>query len=83
MDEASTNALKEQLKTVKIPAGFSGEIVLGFPVQNGRVGRIILDDQASTLDDATVVDPIKRTLLKWKVPQGVAGIVRLTLRINS
>ncbi|MBD1940726.1 VIT domain-containing protein [Microcoleus sp. FACHB-68] len=83
LDEAATNTLKEQLKTIKIPAGFSGEIVLEFPVQNGRVGRIILDDQASTLDDASVVDPIKRSLLIWNVPQGVGGVVRITLRINS
>ncbi|MBW4680060.1 MAG: after-VIT domain-containing protein [Microcoleus vaginatus WJT46-NPBG5] len=83
LDEAATNALKQHLKRVKLPAGFSGEIVLEFPVQNGRVGQIILDDQASTLDEATVVDPIKRSLLIWKVPQGVASIVRITLRINS
>jgi Ca-activated chloride channel family protein len=82
LDEAIAALLTQYLQNVKLPAGFSGEIVLELPVQNGRVGRIVLDDEASTLDAPELLDPIKRVLLSWKVPSGVAGTVRITLRIN-
>lgn len=82
LDEAIAALLTQYLRNVKLPAGFSGEIVLELPVQNGRVGRIVLDDELSTLDAPKVLDPIKRALLSWKVPSGVAGTVRITLRIN-
>ncbi|WP_017719136.1 VIT domain-containing protein [Kamptonema formosum] len=82
LDEAIAALLTQYLQNVKLPAGFSGEIVLELPVQNGRVGRIVLDDELSTLDTPAVLDPIKRALLSWKVPSGAAGTVRITLRIN-
>jgi hypothetical protein len=82
LDEAIAALLTQYLQNVKLPAGFSGEIVLELPVENSRVGRIVLDDEASTLDAPELLDPIKRALFSWKVPSGVAGTVRITLRIN-
>jgi Ca-activated chloride channel family protein len=56
--------------------------VLEFSVQNGRVGRILLDDKASTLKEAVVVDAIKRSLLAWQPAPGVTGTVKVVLRLR-
>ncbi len=82
LDDAAIVALTQHLQALNLPAGFSGEIVFEFPVENHRVGRVVLDDEASTLDAPEVIDPIKRSLLTWKVPAGVTATVRLTLRIK-
>ncbi len=82
LDEATKNTLQQYLQSVNIPKGFSGEIVLEFPVKQGRVGRIILDDQTSTLDAPEVVEPIKRSLVTWKFPEAIDDTIRLTLKIN-
>jgi type IV pilus assembly protein PilB len=83
LDEAIAALLTQYLQNVKLPADFSGEMVLELWVGNGRMRRIVLDDEASTLDAPELLDPIKRALFSWKVPSGVAGTVRITLRINS
>ena len=82
LDEAIAALLTQYLQNVKLPAGFSGEMVLELWVGNGRMRRIVLDDKTSTIDAPEVFNPIKRALLSWKVPSGVAGTVRITLRIN-
>lgn len=82
LDPAQMPALTQYLQSLKLPTGFSGDVVLEFSVQNGRVGRILLDDKASTLKEATVVDAIKRSLQAWQPPQGVTGKVKLVLRLR-
>lgn len=74
-------SLTQHLQSVNLPTGVSGEIVLEFPIKDKRVGRIILDDQVSTLRDSTVVDLIKRSLVTWMVTESVNGNIRLKLRI--
>ncbi|CAN1209816.1 VIT domain-containing protein [Tumidithrix helvetica PCC 7403] len=74
-------AIAQHLRTLSLPSG-SGTIVLEFPVVNGRVGKIILDDTASTLTDTSLVELIKRSLLTWSVPASAQGTIRLTLQIN-
>lgn len=83
LDAAATNALKSYLQQLSLPAGLSGEIVFEFPVKKGRVKRVVLDQKASTLKEAKVIDLIKRSLLSWQVPQSITGKIRLTLRIHS
>jgi Ca-activated chloride channel family protein len=81
--EGSTIAgLTQYLQNVNLPQGVSGEIVLEFPVRNGLLGRIVLDDKASTLQDTAVIDPIKRALSRWGAPNSVTGTIRLKLRIR-
>jgi Ca-activated chloride channel family protein len=82
LDEATAKLLIQHLRNVKLPAGFSGEMVLELWVGNGRMRRIVLDDKTSTIDAPEVFNPIKRALLTSKVFSGVAGTVRITLRIN-
>ncbi|MGB5960568.1 MAG: VIT domain-containing protein [Coleofasciculaceae cyanobacterium] len=83
LDTASTNALKSYLQQLRLPIGFSGEIVFKFPVKKGRVKRIMLDEKASTLKEVTMIDLIKRSLLAWQVPKSATATIHLTLRIHS
>lgn len=82
LEGSAIAGLAQYLQSVNLPQGVSGEIVLEFPVRNRRVGRIVLDDKASTLQDAAVLDPIKRALSRWGAPNSVTGTIRLKLRIR-
>nr|WP_290221925.1 VIT domain-containing protein [Trichocoleus desertorum] len=82
LDPAQMPILTQYLQRLNLPTGFSGDVVLEFSVQNGRVGRILLDDQASTLKEAAVVDVIKRSLLAWQPAPGVTGTVKVVLRLR-
>jgi Ca-activated chloride channel family protein len=83
LDAAATASLTQYLQQLNLPVGFSGEIVFEFSVQKGRVKRVVLDEKASTLKEAAVIERIKRSLLSWQVPQSTTGAVRLTLHIQS
>ncbi|MEH2139162.1 after-VIT domain-containing protein [Nostoc sp.] len=65
-----------------MPSGFNGEIVFEFTVSKGRVGQVLLDEKASTVKDAVVVEKIKRSLLLWRVPSSTTGKVILTLHVQ-
>jgi len=82
LDETGIAELTQHLQQLNLPSGFSGEIVFEFTVNKGRVGGVVLDEKASTVKDAVVVDKIKRSLLVWRVPQSTTGKVVLTLRIH-
>lgn len=83
LEQAAIEALTQHLQALNFPSGFSGEVVFEFSVGKGRVGRIMLDDDASTLKESQVIELIKRSLTSWQVPQSATGTVRLTLRIQS
>ncbi|HEY9652388.1 MAG TPA: after-VIT domain-containing protein, partial [Coleofasciculaceae cyanobacterium] len=74
--------LRQYLQQLVLPSGLNGELVFEFPVRNGRVVRVILDEDASTLKDERVIELIKRSLITWRVPQLTASTVCLTLRIQ-
>ncbi|WP_461922974.1 after-VIT domain-containing protein [Nostoc sp.] len=46
---------------------YNQEIVFEFTINRSRVGRVVLDEKASTLKDPVVVEKIKRSLLLWRV----------------
>jgi Ca-activated chloride channel homolog len=83
LDQAATDAVTQHLQQLQLPSGFSGEIVFEFLVGKSRVGRIVLDEEASTLKEAEVVELIKRSLTTWRPPQTATGTVRITLRIQT
>jgi len=83
LDQAGIAAITQYLQKVKLPSGFCGEIVLEFTVNKGRVGRIMLDEEVSTLTESAVVEVITRSLITWKPGPSASGKVRLTLRIQS
>ncbi|MEH2383958.1 MAG: VIT domain-containing protein [Nostoc sp.] len=82
LDETGIANLTQHLQQLNFPSGFSGEIVFEFTVNKGRVGRVVLDEKASTLKDAVVVEKIKRSLLLWRVSPSTTGKVILTLHIH-
>ncbi len=75
--------LTEHLQQLNLPSGFSGEIVFEFSVRKHRVVQVMVDEEASTLQETTIIEIIKRSLIAWQVPSSVTGTVRLTLRIQS
>ena len=83
LDEAAIADLTQHLQQLELPSGFTGEIVFEFPVRNGRVGRVVVDEDASILKEIKVIDLIKRSLASWRVPQSTTGTVRLMLRLQS
>ncbi|MHC5935186.1 after-VIT domain-containing protein [Nostoc sp.] len=74
--------LTQHLQQLNFPSGLSSEIVFEFTVNKGRVERVVLDEKASTLKDAVVVEKIKRSLLLWRVSPSTTGKVILTLHIH-
>ncbi|HAT12370.1 MAG TPA: trypsin [Microcoleaceae bacterium UBA11344] len=83
LDQAGIAAITQYLQNLKLPSGFCGEIVFEFTVNKGRVGRIMLDEEVSTLTENAVVEVIKRSLVTWKPAPSATGTVRLTLHIQS
>ncbi|MEH2271556.1 MAG: VIT domain-containing protein [Nostoc sp.] len=82
LDEIEIADLTQHLQQLNFPSGFSGEIVFEFTVNKGRVERVVLDEEISTLKDAVVVEKIKRSLLFWRVPPSTTGKVILTLHLH-
>ncbi|MEQ8972203.1 MAG: VIT domain-containing protein [Coleofasciculus sp. C1-SOL-03] len=83
LQQSDTLSLTQYLQQINLPANLSGEIVFEFTLSKGRVGRIMLDEEASTLKTANVIELIKRSLIKWRPSQSVNSTVVLRLRIQS
>lgn len=81
LDERTIDLLGDHLLSVQVPVGFSGEVVFEFQVRGGRVIQLVLDEQASTLTEAVVIDELRRSLLAWRCA-ATADTVRLVLRIQ-
>ncbi|HBB30654.1 MAG TPA: trypsin [Cyanobacteria bacterium UBA8803] len=75
-------ALTQHLQQLTLPAGFSGIIVFEFTISKGRVRKILLDEEASSLKKTKVIELIKQSLHTWHPPQPVTGTMVLTLRIQ-
>ncbi|MEG3977702.1 VIT domain-containing protein [Microcoleus sp. herbarium8] len=82
LDAASRAALTQYLQSVNLPAGVSGETVWELSVQNGRVQKVAIDSQSSTLKATDALETLKKALISWQPPAGFQGTVRLNLRIN-
>ncbi|MEC4895912.1 MAG: after-VIT domain-containing protein [Oscillatoria sp. PMC 1051.18] len=83
LDTAATAALTKHLQEVELPAGFSGEVVFEFTINKGRVLRLMLDEEKSTLTDGKIIYKIRISLLAWHPTQSTSGTVSLTLRVHS
>ncbi|WP_019501438.1 VIT domain-containing protein [Pseudanabaena sp. PCC 6802] len=75
--------LMRHLQNLNVPTNLSGDIVLEFSVNNGRISSIILDDRASSLQDRASIDRLRRSLLSWAAPRSANGKARLVLRIAA
>ncbi|RCJ38085.1 trypsin [Nostoc punctiforme NIES-2108] len=83
LDNTEIADLTQHLQQLNFPSGLSGEIVFEFTVKKGRVERVVLDEETSTLKDPVVVEKIKRSLLLWRVPPSTTGKVILTLHLHA
>ena len=83
LGQAEIVALTQHLQQLNLPSGCSGEIIFEFTVAKGRVGRVILDEDNSTLKDAKVIKMIKQSLHSWLPSPSIQATVVLTLRIQS
>lgn len=83
LDEAATASLTKHLEQLDLLDGWRGEIVFEFSVRQGRVVRVVWDEDASTLRELQAIEWIKRSLVAWRVPISATGTVRLTLRIQT
>ena len=81
LDAGAIAALTQYLQSVNLPAGVSGETVWELSVQDGRVARVAIDTQTSTLQATDAVETLKRALSSWQPPAGFKGTLRLKLRI--
>ncbi|MFO0212973.1 MAG: after-VIT domain-containing protein, partial [Pseudanabaena sp.] len=76
-------AIEQQLRSLQVPAGFNGIVVLEMPIQNGRLTRFVLDDVTSSLKEQNLVELLKRSLQNVVLPASAQGTMRLTLQVNS
>jgi len=76
-------AIEQQLRSLQVPAGFNGIVVLEMPIQNGRLTRFVLDDVTSSLKEQKLVELLKRLLQNVVLPASAQGTMRLTLQVNS
>jgi len=81
LEPSTAAALSQHLKQLTFDAQWSGEITINFPVTNGRVGKILVDDQASTCNNPEAIDRLKRSLLLWHPSSSLSTTVRLTARL--
>ena len=81
LDAGAIAALTQYLKSVTLATGVSGETVWELSVQDGRVARVALDTQTSTLQATDAVETLKKALSSWQPPAGFKGTLRLKLRI--
>jgi Ca-activated chloride channel family protein len=83
LDAGAHAALAQYLQSVNLPTGVSGETVWELSVQDGRVARVAIDTQTSTLQATDAVETLKRALSSWQPPAGLKGTLRLKLRITA
>lgn len=62
LDAGALAALTQYLQSVNLPAGVSGETVWELSVQEGRVARVAIDHQTSTMQATDAVETLKQAL---------------------
>lgn len=83
VDQSAIAPLNQHLQKLQIPKGITGKITFELTVNNGRVTKVILDEDKSTITDKQVIEMIKKSLLTWHPPQTNNNTVIVELGINS
>ncbi|MGB0563029.1 MAG: VIT domain-containing protein [Spirulinaceae cyanobacterium] len=65
-----------------VPGEASGEVMFELELVDGRVQRIIWDDQASALTEDAVVQRLRAYLAYWQHPEGATGTYTVSLRVR-
>ncbi|MFB2971123.1 VIT domain-containing protein [Aerosakkonema sp. BLCC-F183] len=74
--------LTQHLQSIQLAAGISGDLVFELQVSKGRVRQVVLDEQASSVQEQTVIEAIRRALLIWRPMPTITSTVVVTLRIQ-
>ncbi|MEA5505056.1 VIT domain-containing protein [Halotia wernerae UHCC 0503] len=82
LDQQIIDLLTQYLQSLQLPTGCSGELIFEFQVNKGRVKQVVLDEQASSCQEQTVIEIIRRSLLIWRPPQTLTSIVILIIQIQ-
>lgn len=83
LDASAIANLTQLLQGVSVAKGMQGEIQLEVVTRGGRVVRVLLDDQKSTLQDAQLVKALEQALLRWQVPASAPASIRLKLQVRG
>ncbi len=82
LEPSTAAALSQHLKQLTFDTQWSGEIIVNFTITNGRVGKILVDDRATTCNDPEAIDRLKRSLLLWHPTSSLSATVKLTARLE-
>ncbi|BAT53343.1 von Willebrand factor, type A [Nostoc sp. NIES-3756] len=82
LDEQMTTVLTAFLQALYIPVGFSSSLVWELQLNKGRVTRVVLDEEASTLKEQQVIDVIRRSLLSWRPHNHLTATVLITIQVQ-
>ncbi|HBK23672.1 MAG TPA: hypothetical protein DDZ60_14560 [Planktothrix sp. UBA10369] len=82
LDQEAIAFLTQHLQSIKIPTGIKGNLVFELKIHKKRVKQVMLDEEASTIQDAKIIELIRRSLLTWKPVQTNPITVVLTLKID-
>jgi len=74
--------LTQHLQSIPLSPGVKGNLVFEFYISQGRVRQLILDQEASSVNDQDVTEAIRRSLLTCYLPQAVVDQVRLVIGIK-
>jgi Ca-activated chloride channel family protein len=74
--------LTQHLQSIPLSPGVKGNLVFEFYISQGRVRQLILDQEASSVNDQDVTEAIGRSLLTWRPPHRNVDYVRLLVRIQ-
>ncbi|MCC5637825.1 after-VIT domain-containing protein [Nostoc sp. CHAB 5844] len=83
LNEQMIALLTQYLESMQLPAGFSGDLVFELRINKTRVVQVVLDEQASSVKEQTVINIIRRSLISWRPPKMRSTTVSLTVRVQS
>ncbi|MGM3304390.1 VIT domain-containing protein [Anabaena sp. WFMT] len=83
LDQQMVSLLFQHLQSIQLPTGLRGDLVFEFEINQGRIRQLVLDEQASSLQDQSLINAIKRSLLTWRPSQIISSSVVLSIRIQS
>ena len=79
-DDIYTN-LDQYLQDLYISDRPSGIVLMELRLVNGSVQQVLLDDQASTLEDLSFIQQVRDHLRSWRSPDSTTGTLRLSVRV--
>lgn len=83
LDQEAIAFLTQHLQSINIPTGITGNLVFELKIDKGRVKQVLLDEELSSITEATIIELTRRSLLTWKPDQTDPITVVLTLKIEG